>query len=1099
MLTLIEGGFASLAEDELTARIRESVDKGRKTLLFVPEQQTVTAERTMCEVLPPDAPLRFEVTNFTRFVNTSFRSLGGISGEYCDTAVRSLIMWRTLTELSPVLYMTEKSSSVSRGAVESALSAVKEMESLAITQEKLKELDGAPELGGRLGHKVRDLALIYSLYKKTLGERYGDMTEDTLALAELIAKKEDYLRECDIYVDGFTSFTEPQYRLLSVLLARCSVTVRLTLPRIGADRYEYKEVKSTAVRLSSIADAEGCKRYIVRPSGRDTTRAEIIPLISELLWTADGEIDNEYLQTLGDDGGRVRIFSAETPNDECILVAEDIKRRVMLGARYSDFAVVTGSLERYEGILDRALTIAKVPYYFSRTRSTAGHEAVKLIHTAYRIIMRRFPREDVITYMKSGLVGITEDESDECELYIEKWGIDGERFTSPDGWHMNPRGYEPLTEDDVQVLTRLEDVRGRLTAPLLTFLADSERASFVTEHAEALFRFLSDIKLEERLFERSVTLSSLGEHTRAEENSRIFGRICSSLDKLVRASGDMRADAESFENQLSVVLSGELVGTLPSHVDEVTVGDADMLRVREKRHVYLIGVNEGVFPRGPRGASYFTDTDRQALFALGLSIEPLGDTESARALYSFTRAFTAGKDSVTLLYAKRDSSLSPIHPAGVIARIGELTGGATVPVYAGSLSARDVLFTPEFAYRHLYTESEGGRDGIRDALTKSGHGGVPGLMGEELSNTGAALGREAIGIIYSGDLYLSQSRIEAFLNCPFAYFLKHTLKLGEDERAELRSNVIGSFIHCILEDFFREVKRRGMTLATLSVEDKLKITEGASRRFITEQLGEGFGRERTKIAIARLSRSAMPVIEGLIDEFSDCRYEPTFFELSTDGRTEDSASPVIYTREDGKRIIIRGKVDRTDTLRSGNDVYVRVVDYKTGAKDFSPSDLAEGRNLQMFLYLKSIVDTQNPKFKELIGASEGGELIPAGVIYAKTAIKDATVRHSDDGEAVRAAKELSEREGMVLDDGTSLGAMNPAFTPLAYPETSRNKKSNDEKKYTREGWDELCKTIESAVLDVSEEMTSGKIPAEPRVDGSRSACDYCAFRPVCRK
>ncbi len=1098
MLTLIEGGFASLSEDELISRIKSSVERGIRTYLFVPEQQTVTAERTMCELLPKSAPLNFEVTNFTRFVNTSFRTLGGISGEYCDRASRSLIMWRTLTELSPMLYMTERSRTVSRGIVERAERMVGEMESLAISPEDIAEIERAGGARGeRLKRKLSDLSLVYSLYKKTLGESFSDMTEETLALAELIREREEYLLGAEIYVDGFTSFTEPQYRLLSVLISRASVAVRLTLPRHKHERYEYSEVRDTERRLLNIADKASADKRIVRPTGLDISRPEIIPVISELLFTTDGGIDNDYLQTLDEDGGRVRIFSAETPSEECAFVADDIKKRVMHGAAYSDFAVISGTSGSYDGFIDRALRRAGIPYYMPLGKSGADCEAVKLIRTSYRIILRGFSRDDVITYMKSGLVGITKEESDIAELYIEKWGIDGRRFTDEGGWQMNPRGYEALGEDDYNTLALLEDIRLRLVTPLFTFSLDAESAKTVREQAEALFRFISDIKLEERLRDRALTLLSLDEHTRAEEMSRMFGIIMSSLDKLVLVSGDAPADAESFENQLSVVLSASPIGTLPSHIDEVTVGSADAMRVGGKRHVYLIGVNEGVFPSSQKDSSYFTDADKAELSSLGLAISPTGDIDNARGLYSFTRAFTSGRESVTLTYPKRDAALTPIHPSSVIARIGSLTDKRVEPRMISTLSAHDRLYSPASAYKFLYTGVDEEKKEIREALVMSGHADATDTP--ELSNRDSTLGKEALAIIYKGDLYLSQSRIEAFLDCPFSYFLKYGLKLGEDERAELKSNVIGSFIHAILEDFFREVRTRGISVSELTSDERLEITDRAAGRFIKEQLGSGYGRERTKIAISRLSRSALPVIEGLVDELSACKFEPTFFELSTDGRAEGSADPVIYERDDGRKIILRGKVDRTDTYRHGDDVYVRVVDYKTGAKNFSPNDLEEGRNLQMFLYLKAIVDTKSESFRRLIGVPEGGELIPAGVIYAKTSIKDATVKHSDDAAAREAAKALSEREGMVLDDDVSLSAMNPAFTPLSYPENSRNQKSNAAKKYTREGWSEICRTIEDAVLDISARMTSGKIPAEPKEDGGRSACDWCSYRAVCRK
>ena len=1098
MLTLIEGSLTSIAENELNEAVAASVASGKKTYLFVPEHETVTREAAMCALLPPDAPLSFEVTNFSRFVNTSFRAFGGITGKYCDGATSALIMWRTLEELAPFLYMTEKSSRISDGTVARALEMVHEMEALAIAPGELSEIKNEELKGNeRLRRKLSDLTKIYSLYKSTLTKSYADMEADTERAAELLSENPEYLADSAIYIDGFTSFTEPQYKLIEGFIKTSSLTVFLSLPKAGADRYEYKEIKSTEKRLIQIADKLSAEKRIKKPDAENPLHAPIISAISRMLWTADGEIDNDYLQTLSEGDGRVRIFSAKNPYEECSFIADDIKRRVMEGGRYSDFVIVAGGTGRYEGIIDRVLKDADIPFYLSTARTAKGHEAIKLIHTAYRIIRRGFAREDVVTYMKAGLVGISRDESDECELYIEKWGIDGSRFTDPDGWNMNPLGYQAMTEEGYETLERLNEVREKLTLPLVAFRDDAKGAKTVREHALALFRFLDTIKLEEELRNRAVHLFSLGETSLAEENSRTFGIILEALDKLVALSGDMTADIESFEGQLSVLFSSLLVGTLPPHIDEVTVGSADMLRVKGKKHAYLIGVNEGVFPKNREYTSYFSDKDKSKLREMGLPIEPSADKESSRSLYSFTRAFTFGCASVTLSYPLTDASGAPILPSTAIDRIKKLTKSALKVTPVSSLTPRESLYSPKFSFKHIFREGVFGREQIRTALSKTEYAHLGKLSESSVSALQCELGPEALGIIYNGDLYLSQSKIEAFLDCPFSYFLKYNLRLDKSERADLSANIIGSFIHRILEDFFREINKKGIKVTDLTIEEKIALTEKSSRSFIKDELGEGYGEARTKIAISRLSRSALPVIEGLVDEFSDCDFEPAFFELSTDGKSEGSASPIVYEREDGKKIIIRGKIDRTDTYKQDGEVYVRVVDYKTGTKDFSPSDIAEGRNLQMFLYLKSIVETKSKKFLELIGSPEGN-LVPAGVIYAKTSIKAPNVRGYDENNAFSAAKDASEREGMVLDEEIPLGAMNPAFTPLAYPETPNNAKGNAKRKYTREGWDELSETIKSVITDISQRMTSGKIPREPQTNGTRSACDRCSFKPVCR-
>ena len=201
-------------------------------------------------------------------------------------------------------------------------------------------------------------------------------------------------------------------------------------------------------------------------------------------------------------------------------------------------------------------------------------------------------------------------------------------------------------------------------------------------------------------------------------------------------------------------------------------------------------------------------------------------------------------------------------------------------------------------------------------------------------------------------------------------------------------------------------------------------------------------------------------------------------------------------------MVIDGKVDRVDTYldsESGN-VYVRVVDYKSGSKDFSPGDLEEGGNLQMFLYLKSIVETDTPKFRDRVGVEDGKKMIPAGVIYVKTSVKDAVVETPDMDGARAAVRNLSERMGMLLDDKTSLDAMNPEFLPFVISDEPKHIKKRKQMTYSEEDWESISSMIEGFILGEVEKMREGEISATPikRKSDSSHPCNYCAYKKICR-
>ena len=100
--------------------------------------------------------------------------------------------------------------------------------------------------------------------------------------------------------------------------------------------------------------------------------------------------------------------------------------------------------------------------------------------------------------------------------------------------------------------------------------------------------------------------------------------------------------------------------------------------------------------------------------------------------------------------------------------------------------------------------------------------------------------------------------------------------------------------------------------------------------------------------------------------------------------------------------------------------------------------------------------------------------------------------------ALEAARDLSGREGLVLDDERALGAMNPRYTPLKYPETSRNAKSNAERKYSMEDWQEISSGMEKTILEISGRMRSGDISASPKQIKKSNPCEFCSYKAICR-
>ena len=86
------------------------------------------------------------------------------------------------------------------------------------------------------------------------------------------------------------------------------------------------------------------------------------------------------------------------------------------------------------------------------------------------------------------------------------------------------------------------------------------------------------------------------------------------------------------------------------------------------------------------------------------------------------------------------------------------------------------------------------------------------------------------------------------------------------------------------------------------------------------------------------------VVRELWQELSEAAFAPAGFEVGF-GDGEDL--PPIPIPGGGMNAVLRGFIDRVDIWDNGASRYYRVVDYKTGKKDFDYCDVFNGVGLQM--------------------------------------------------------------------------------------------------------------------------------------------------------
>ena len=138
----------------------------------------------------------------------------------------------------------------------------------------------------------------------------------------------------------------------------------------------------------------------------------------------------------------------------------------------------------------------------------------------------------------------------------------------------------------------------------------------------------------------------------------------------------------------------------------------------------------------------------------------------------------------------------------------------------------------------------------------------------------------------------------------------------------------------------------------------MEDTEDAVREYVDTYMGgEENKSSRFAYLLTRLTATCGSLLWQVVLEMRQSRFVPVDYELPIglpDEEHPEAVEPLRLTLPDGTQVYVQGKVDRVDILKKGDDAYVRVVDYKTGSKEFRLAEVMDGINVQMLIYLMSI-------------------------------------------------------------------------------------------------------------------------------------------------
>jgi len=1041
-----------------------------KVMFVVPEQFTLETERRLLDVYQTNALPKSTATSFSQMARDYLREYEP-AGQYINGFGKHILMDRALREEKDALRLFN--GKITRSLIENFLALSSEMKTSCLTPEEIMAFSSSQAETG-LSDKMHDIALICAHYNALVSEHYIDDEDDLTKLANgIVAHK--LFSDKIVFIDGFHNFSAQEERVIEAVMTQAE-KVYVTVPCADlagdeADAILFENVRNGASRLLGACDRLGVAREkaVLLKENRRAKK----PALKEWETSVIG------ITAASDNCEGIELYRTSGVSEEASLLAALIKRDVFeKKCRYRDCAVICRSVADYETVLQNAFACAEIPIYTDSRADIRRKPLFMLLQSALETAAGKFPNESAFRCLKTGFFPVARNAVYRLEKYCLLWNYGGKALFCEYTGH--PRGFgETWSARDKEVLADCNATREKAFAPLER-LCRCLTGRFSGETlGKALYDFLTELKVPEQIKRQSNLLRERGEEVAAKEEIRLWEQAVSVLEQLTYAAGDLSLTAREALELFDVACTNADMGRIPPTADAVTVGSADRIRVADVKNVYLFGCNEGDFPRTVTTGGLLTDRDRRALKEKGLTIGGDALYWSVEELFIAYKAFSSPSEKLTVLYHTSDSLGNKTEPSVLVSglkkkfpSLPEQTAKDVPLRYRASTRAAALaLLAAEGNNKSLNTLREALKQDARCALTlqsieRAGKAPCIAIQNAALSSA-----------LFGENMRISATKLEAFNECRYRYFLQYGLSLTTMEKFGLKSNTVGTVAHDVLEHSLRELSEKGFE--TVTPEEIRACVRKWSQEYFNTCMKQGKeSAPSVRYQLERIEKTVTEVAFRLTEEFKQSAFRPVAFELRI-GENGD-VKPYVLTSGSGS-IQVEGKIDRVDYME-GEQPFVRVVDYKTGDKLFSLQNVIEGKDLQMLLYLFALRKNGGERF---------AEALPGGVLYCPVKYK-----LPKEGDTPAAQKKCRQMNGLFLNNLASLRGMERELSASFIPITQKDEVPMGKTLATEEEIDVLQKYVDLSLLTMHDELNKGGLTVNPSADEHKQ-CDYCRYKEAC--
>lgn len=1086
---LIYGKSGSGKSEFIFNEIKNLINCGKKIYIITPEQFSFTAEKKLLETLGNKAVLNAEVLTFNRMSYRVASEVGGTAKTSISNPGKAMLIYNILCGKKSKLKFLGKSDE----NIELIIDQITEFKKHGVMIDDLTKMKDETN-DNYLKLKIQDILQVYSDFENKIENRYIDENDNLTNLANQISEVSDFNNTL-IYIDEFVGFTKQEYEIIKQLAYVANqVSISICSDSINDSISPESDVfYSNKITISKIFDmVRDYELELDEPVYLDKSyrfKNKELQHLEKNLYAIPYKKYEEKPEN-------IKLFLANNQYSEIENVAINIVKLVRNeNYRYRDISVITKGLDVYSNLVKVIFNKYQIPVFIDEKKDLGQNIIVKYMLSILEIFAKNWSYESVLNYVKTGFLDISKNEIFMLENYCQKWGIKNSK------WYKSEWNFKDEDENNKEKIERIREIRRMIVNPLLEFKTDLSSQNDVRTITRKLYEFLMNNNIDKKFEEKINELRQIGQNEFATQYETSWKIIMSVLDEIVLVFGDEKMSFDKYMQILKTGLASSDLGKIPGTQDQVIIGDIDRSRSHKVKAIFIIGLNDGMFPSVHKNEGFFNDKDRQFLKDNGVELARNTVESLYEDNFNIYKAFTTAEEKLFLSYSSSNSEggtlrgsiliskMKKIFPkleeqSDIIERTSEiLIENTTFDELLNKLGEYRDTGEIEDKWVEVYNYYNND-DEWKYKLQRA----MEALL---YNNKPDRISKQNIDKMYGNVLRTSVSRLEQFQSCHFAYFLKYGLKLSEKDNFKINPIDTGTFMHDVIDEFFNNIKVKSYNIKDLNdnqitelVEEIVEQKLGLNKNYIFSSS------PKYKSLSNRLKKVITKSMKYIVESLKYSKFEVLGNEVEF--KEGKNYAPITMELDNGQKVEITGKIDRIDIAKLDGENYVRIIDYKSSAKNIDLNQVYAGLQLQLITYLDAVCENE--------------DLLPAGVLYFNVI-----------DPVVKSKKSLSEEEiedrirkqfkmqGLILADidvvkmmDTNLETGYSNVVP-AYVGKEGNLSNTRSSTVSRKQFEYLQKYTKNLVGQISKEILGGNIDIKPyyNLKNKKTPCEYCAFGGVC--